>query len=308
MQLFPLWPRMNINMSVSEHECVYWLCRVKWWDIHSSQCISSSATLSSTWYKNTRMFKKNEPSKWLEICEDKFPSAFIYFSNSPVTFLVKVAAALCAVLLVALRLVKAVGGARPHLRILGKDANFEENFTDSNDRNVCFCESNLRRNSAAHALAGAGFILWTFMHDCNGTTTRMKQRPDFCMSDAISILELLQETGEEGMRRGGRLLKANVYEALMTSLLVAFIRDQTHKMTFNQQNFDCVSKAFLCVAVNVQATTCRQPRSPLTRDTNKGSLFCYSFESTYSPRLVSQKKEAEEEGKKRFRWDQEQLE
>lgn len=30
----------------------------------------------------------------------------------------------------------------------------------------------------------------------------MKQRPDFCMSDAISILELLQEMGEEGMGRG----------------------------------------------------------------------------------------------------------
>lgn len=41
-------------------------------------------------------------------------------SNSPITFLVQVAAALCAVLLVPLRLVKAVGGARPHLRILRK--------------------------------------------------------------------------------------------------------------------------------------------------------------------------------------------
>lgn len=58
-------------------------------------------------------------------------------------------------------------------------------------------------SGGTHALAGAGFILWTFMHDCNGTTTRMKQRPDFCMSDAISILELLQEMGEEGMGRGG---------------------------------------------------------------------------------------------------------
>lgn len=69
--------------------------------------------------------KQNKPSKSLEICEDKFSSLSIYFENSPVTFLVKVAAALCAVLLVALRLVKAVGGARPHLRILEKDANFE---------------------------------------------------------------------------------------------------------------------------------------------------------------------------------------
>lgn len=45
------------------------------------------------------------------------------FSDSPITFLVQVAAALRAVLLVALRLVQAVGGARPHLRILGKEAH-----------------------------------------------------------------------------------------------------------------------------------------------------------------------------------------
>lgn len=38
-----------------------------------------------------------------------------YFKNSPVTFLVKVPTALCAVLLVTLRLVQAVGGALPHL-------------------------------------------------------------------------------------------------------------------------------------------------------------------------------------------------
>lgn len=69
--------------------------------------------------------KHKKPSKSLEICEDTFPSASLYFESSPVTFLVKVAAALCAVLLVALRLVKAVGGARTHLRILGKDTNFE---------------------------------------------------------------------------------------------------------------------------------------------------------------------------------------
>lgn len=47
------------------------------------------------------------------------------FSDSPITFLVKVAAALCAVLLVPLRLVQAVGGARPHLRFLGKDAHMQ---------------------------------------------------------------------------------------------------------------------------------------------------------------------------------------
>lgn len=44
------------------------------------------------------------------------------FPDSPIALLVKVAAALCAVLFVPLRLVQAVGGARPHLRILGKDA------------------------------------------------------------------------------------------------------------------------------------------------------------------------------------------
>lgn len=62
------------------------------------------------------------------------------------------------------------------------------------------------------------------------------------MSDAISILELLQETGEEGMGRGGG--SSNVHEALMTSLLVAFIEVRAHKMTFKQQNFDCVSTVF----------------------------------------------------------------
>lgn len=41
------------------------------------------------------------------------------FEHQPVALLVQVAAALGAVLLVALRLVQAVGGARSHLRVLG---------------------------------------------------------------------------------------------------------------------------------------------------------------------------------------------
>lgn len=72
------------------------------------------------------------------------------------------------------------------------------------------------------------------MHDCNGTTTRMKQRPDFCMSDVISILELLEERGEG-------LLKASVDEALMTSLLSALIGNHTHRMTAKQQELNRVS-------------------------------------------------------------------
>lgn len=59
----------------------------------------------------------------------------------------------------------------------------------------------------------------------------------------------------------------------MTSLLVAFIRDQTHKVTFNQLNLDCASTVFLCIAVNVQATT--EPRSPLTQDTNTIKGVCF---------------------------------
>lgn len=60
------------------------------------------------------------------------------------------------------------------------------------------------------------------MHDCNGTTTGMKQRPEFCMSDVISILKLFQETGEG-------LLKAGVGGATLTPLLSAFISNHTHK-------------------------------------------------------------------------------
>lgn len=59
----------------------------------------------------------------------------------------------------------------------------------------------------------------------------MKQRPDFCVSDVISTLELLQETGEG-------LLTGSADEALMTSLLSAFISTHTHKMTAKQQEFN----------------------------------------------------------------------
>lgn len=47
------------------------------------------------------------------------PSQKNLFEHRPVALLVQVAAALGAVLLVALRLVQAVGGARSHLRVLG---------------------------------------------------------------------------------------------------------------------------------------------------------------------------------------------
>lgn len=57
-------------------------------------------------------------------------------SDSPITFLVKVAAAFCAVLLVPLRLVQAVGGARPHLRILGKDAHVQNGGSGKGGRNL----------------------------------------------------------------------------------------------------------------------------------------------------------------------------
>lgn len=44
---------------------------------------------------------------------------------------------------------------------------------------------------------------------------------------------------------GGRLWKANVDEALMTSLLFAFISSHTHKMTLKQQNFDGLYRGFM---------------------------------------------------------------
>lgn len=68
------------------------------------------------------------------------------------------------------------------------------------------------------------------------------------MSDVISILELLQETGEGP-------LKGSVDEALLTSLLSAFISNHTHKMTAKQQEFTEKLKLVFCVAGNVEATT-----------------------------------------------------
>lgn len=55
-----------------------------------------------------------------------------YFKDSPVTFLVKVPAALRAVLLVTLWLVQAVGGALPHLGILGKHTHTHKQKESTN--------------------------------------------------------------------------------------------------------------------------------------------------------------------------------
>lgn len=71
-------------------------------------------------------------------------------------------------------------------------------------------------------MGGAGVISGTFTHDRDATTTksRMKQRPDLCTSDVISVLETLQETEK-------RVLKGDVDKASMASLLSALISSNT---------------------------------------------------------------------------------